>query len=310
MRASPTGCWRCSTTSRWSRCGCRCWRPPATARRWSRGTSSTGALERGERPAAAVLQPPAGRAPETAGRPGRRGARPGTASATASSSRAGSRSTSTPCRRDPDFWSKAARQVEEQALANTLPDDWRFDTLIIDEAQDFEGDWFEAVRLFLREDAAVLWLEDPNQNVRGIDAVALQRPGIRRLPLAAQLPLTRAHRAASSTRSCRSCPSPAPTTCRGSGSGRASTRTPRSSPAWSGASSGACSTSASRRRTSPSCPAAVSDSTALKGSRARRQPHPGALYRRVRPLRQPGLHPAARSCSTRCAASKGSRRRR
>ena len=78
---------------------------------------------------------------------------------------------------DPDFWSKAARQVEEQALANTLPDDWRFDTLIIDEAQDFEGDWFEAVRLFLREDAAVLWLEDPNQNVRGIDAVALQRRG-------------------------------------------------------------------------------------------------------------------------------------
>ena len=78
---------------------------------------------------------------------------------------------------DPDFWSKAARQVEEQALANTLSDDWRFDTLIIDEAQDVEGDWFEAVRLFLREDAAVLWLEDPNQNVRGIDAVALQRQG-------------------------------------------------------------------------------------------------------------------------------------
>jgi hypothetical protein len=79
--------------------------------------------------------------------------------------------------RDPDFWSKAARQVEEQALANTLPDDWRFDTLIIDEAQDFEGDWFEAVRLFLREDAAVLWLEDPNQNVRGVDPLVLQHQG-------------------------------------------------------------------------------------------------------------------------------------
>lgn len=78
---------------------------------------------------------------------------------------------------DRDFWSKAARQVEEQALANTPSEEWRFDTLVIDEAQDFEGDWFEAVRLFLREDAAVLWLEDPNQNVRGIDAVALQRQG-------------------------------------------------------------------------------------------------------------------------------------
>ncbi len=78
---------------------------------------------------------------------------------------------------DPTFWVRAAKQVEEQALAETPSGDWRFDTLIVDEAQDFEGDWFEAVRLFLREDAAVLWLEDPNQNVRGVLPPALHDQG-------------------------------------------------------------------------------------------------------------------------------------
>jgi len=78
---------------------------------------------------------------------------------------------------NPDFWVAASRQVEEQALADSPSGDWRFDTLIVDEAQDFEGDWFEAVRLFLREDAAVLWLEDPNQNVRGVDPPALHGQG-------------------------------------------------------------------------------------------------------------------------------------
>jgi hypothetical protein len=80
-------------------------------------------------------------------------------------------------RGDPDFWLKAGKQVEEQALANTPAGDWRFDTLIVDEAQDFEGDWFEAVRLFLRKGADILWLEDPNQNVRDTDALALRDQG-------------------------------------------------------------------------------------------------------------------------------------
>ena len=80
-------------------------------------------------------------------------------------------------RTDPDFWAKAAKQVEEQALGRTPSDDWRFDTLIVDEAQDFEADWFEAVRLFLRTGADILWLEDPNQNVRDTDAVGLQDQG-------------------------------------------------------------------------------------------------------------------------------------
>ncbi|WPL11995.1 ATP-binding domain-containing protein [Thiorhodovibrio litoralis] len=77
-------------------------------------------------------------------------------------------------RTNPAFWTAAAKHVEEQALTQEPADDWRFDTLIVDEAQDFEGEWFEAVRLFLREEAAMLWLEDPNQNVRSTTPMALQ----------------------------------------------------------------------------------------------------------------------------------------
>jgi hypothetical protein len=80
-------------------------------------------------------------------------------------------------RGNPEFWVGAAKQMEEQSLAETPSGDWRFDTLIVDEAQDFEGDWFEAVRLFLKEDAAVLWLEDPNQNVRGVEPPTLLDQG-------------------------------------------------------------------------------------------------------------------------------------
>jgi hypothetical protein len=71
-------------------------------------------------------------------------------------------------RNDPAFWSKAAQRVGDVALADSPTRDWLFDTLIVDEAQDFESGWFEIVRLFLRPHADILWLEDPNQNVRGI----------------------------------------------------------------------------------------------------------------------------------------------
>lgn len=80
-------------------------------------------------------------------------------------------------KRDPMFWTKAAQMVENAVLEARLPDEWLFDTLIVDEAQDFEAGWFEIVRLFLRENAAILWLEDPNQNVRGVNPLLLQDRG-------------------------------------------------------------------------------------------------------------------------------------
>src|SRR5262249_24574670 len=50
---------------------------------------------------------------------------------------------------------------------------WKFDTLIVDEGQDFEAMWLEILRLFLEPRHDVLWLEDPDQNVRERAAVTL-----------------------------------------------------------------------------------------------------------------------------------------
>jgi len=71
----------------------------------------------------------------------------------------------------PDYRDWAA--VVEQVSAERIPDDWRFDTLIVDEGQDFEQEWVEILRLFLTDKADVLWLEDPHQNVRNISPVQL-----------------------------------------------------------------------------------------------------------------------------------------
>ena len=54
---------------------------------------------------------------------------------------------------------------------------WTFDPLIVDEARDFERDWFEVAGLFLRDGADVLRLEDPSQSLRGIPALDLQAQG-------------------------------------------------------------------------------------------------------------------------------------
>jgi superfamily I DNA and RNA helicase len=62
---------------------------------------------------------------------------------------------------NPDFW----RNVLEQVLEQDVPDDWNFDTLIVDEGQDFESEWLEILRLFLHKGANVLWLEDSDQNI-------------------------------------------------------------------------------------------------------------------------------------------------
>jgi len=77
----------------------------------------------------------------------------------------------------PGFWGQAAQQVMEEALRENPEDDWQFDTLLIDEAQDFEAGWFDIVRLFLRDGSSILWLEDPNQNLRGVDPLLLQDKG-------------------------------------------------------------------------------------------------------------------------------------
>lgn len=68
---------------------------------------------------------------------------------------------------DADFW----RDLQERVAGEDIPAAWQFDTLIVDEGQDFEPEWLEILRLFVPEDADILWLEDPDQNLYG-------RPGV------------------------------------------------------------------------------------------------------------------------------------
>ena len=64
--------------------------------------------------------------------------------------------------RDPDFW----RRIPDLVTAERIPEAWLFDTLVVDEGQDFDQDWLDLLTLFLREDADILWLEDPDQNLQ------------------------------------------------------------------------------------------------------------------------------------------------
>ena len=70
---------------------------------------------------------------------------------------------------DPDFWPN----IQEQLLAATLAGAPKFDCLVVDEGQDFKSEWYDIVQLFVSNDATQLWLEDPLQNLRGNEPVAL-----------------------------------------------------------------------------------------------------------------------------------------
>lgn len=64
---------------------------------------------------------------------------------------------------EPGFWEGIADAV---VGADGVPPDWRFDTIIIDEAQDFQQEWLEILGLFATSDQPdILWLEDPRQNI-------------------------------------------------------------------------------------------------------------------------------------------------
>ncbi len=62
----------------------------------------------------------------------------------------------------PGFWTGVAEKV----ISEDVGAGWCFDTLIVDEGQDFDAEWFDILRLFLREGADMLWLEDADQAIR------------------------------------------------------------------------------------------------------------------------------------------------
>jgi hypothetical protein len=80
----------------------------------------------------------------------------------------------------PDFGCSDAFQRLEEGFAAAEPDAaWRFDTLIVDEGQDFHSEWRDPLLRLLAPDGAAWWLEDPMQNLYGRAPVPL--PGWVRL---------------------------------------------------------------------------------------------------------------------------------
>ncbi len=55
-------------------------------------------------------------------------------------------------------------RISERVIAESVPDAWKFDALIVDEGQDFGPIWFDILGAFLR-DPHVLWLEDPDHTM-------------------------------------------------------------------------------------------------------------------------------------------------
>ncbi len=80
----------------------------------------------------------------------------------------------------PDFHRpQAFDRLVEEAAALLIRPDWLFDSVIVDEGQDFRGEWRDLVFRHAREDARILWLEDPMQNLYGLPEMLL--PGWVRL---------------------------------------------------------------------------------------------------------------------------------
>ncbi len=68
-----------------------------------------------------------------------------------------------------DDWTR----IVESVAAESVPGSWKFDAVIVDEGQDFEQEWVETLRLFLRDQPDMVWLEDPDQNVHDRAPVTL-----------------------------------------------------------------------------------------------------------------------------------------
>jgi hypothetical protein len=74
----------------------------------------------------------------------------------------------------PDFARPDAFERLTRDAARIVPDgEWLYDTVILDEGQDFLGDWIELVLRHARPDARLFLLEDPMQNLRDLPALAL-----------------------------------------------------------------------------------------------------------------------------------------
>lgn len=74
----------------------------------------------------------------------------------------------------PDFTlPDAFAQLTRQAAELPIPSDLKFDTLIVDEGQDFSAEWRDQLLRHVDENSRLLWLEDPLQNLYDRPSVPL-----------------------------------------------------------------------------------------------------------------------------------------
>ncbi len=74
----------------------------------------------------------------------------------------------------PDFARADAFEALVERAASLPPGEhWRFDSVIVDEGQDFTPRWRDLVLRHARPEARLLWLEDPLQNLYGREPVPL-----------------------------------------------------------------------------------------------------------------------------------------
>jgi len=74
----------------------------------------------------------------------------------------------------PDFSETSVFRDLERAMLNATADQLeRFDTVIVDEGQDFRQEWVEPISRLLSSNGRFWWFEDPMQNLYMRDSVAL-----------------------------------------------------------------------------------------------------------------------------------------
>ena len=68
------------------------------------------------------------------------------------------------------FWMEVETEVRERAANRGVPSLWKFGELIVDEAQDLKPDFLPILKFFLRDNSDITLLEDPDQNIRGVES--------------------------------------------------------------------------------------------------------------------------------------------
>ena len=70
----------------------------------------------------------------------------------------------------PNFWTS----LQDMVIGERIPDSWRFDTVIVDEGQDFRPGWHDIVEVFQKDGGDFIWLEDQMQNLTGAEPISLK----------------------------------------------------------------------------------------------------------------------------------------